>query len=180
MDAIVTDRYALALFGSAKERGEIDKVENDLYALAGAFGVSGLRRMLADPQHGPSRKERVLNEVSAKLSSQLTGGLLRVLWRKSRLGELEAISARFAELVRESKGIVPCEVTLPKEPETGLTQALQAGLKRLTHSEVNLKIKVDPGMLGGVMVKIRNRILDASLRTRLEEVRRSLKAVKIS
>jgi F-type H+-transporting ATPase subunit delta len=180
MGTIAAERYALALFQAAKERGEIDAVDGDLKSFVGVFGPSGLRRILANPQYSPTVKERVLGEVGARLASPLSGGLLRLLLRKSRLAELETIAVRFAELVRESKGIVPCEVTLTKGPEPHFLQSIEGSLKRLTHSEVSLKVKVNPGVLGGVMVKIRNRILDASLRTRLEEVRRALKEVKVS
>lgn len=176
----VADRYAGALFEAARERGEIDKVDRDLKGLAGIFVSSGLRGILGDPQYDPARKRRVLAEVAALLESPLSGGLLKALLRKSRLGNLKGVSARFAEMAEASRGVVPCEVTIASKPDAGFVQSIEAALRRITHSDVTVSIKEDSKILGGVFVRVRNRVLDATLQTRLEEMKYALERAKVS
>jgi F-type H+-transporting ATPase subunit delta len=89
----------------------------------------------------------------------------------SRTGFLEQISERYIELHRESKGILACDLVFVSQPSKEFLDLVEKELRRITHMNVELQIHVDPAVLGGVRLKIKNYVLDGTYRKSLEAMK---------
>jgi len=174
IDQVAVDRYARALFNSARSAGEDGRVEQDLEGLCREFRQSGLEGFLANPRFSSRSKRQVLDRAGRGMASPLTLKFLQILLRKSRTGLLEEVTALFVRLRKEARGIVPCEVTLARQAGEAFLDKIRKSLARIAAAPVQVQVKIDPGMMGGIRVRIKNRILDASFRTRLDKLREIL------
>lgn len=176
MDPVAVDRYARALFNAAQKAGETALVEADLTALSAESRRTGLKSFLDNPRFPRNVKLGVIERVGAMLGSKITASFMRVLLVHSRAPLLERIAARFIELHREFKGIVPCDLVLASEPSKEFLDRIEKELERITHLDVELKVQVDPAALGGVRLTIKNRVLDGTYAERLEDLKERLLA----
>lgn len=84
----------------------------------------------------------------------------------------------YRELVRESKGIVRAEVRLAEQPSDAVLQDIKASLKDVAKAEVDLDLRIDPSLIGGIVVKLGSRMVDASLRTKLNSIRLAMQGAR--
>jgi len=178
-DPVAALRYTRALFEAAQRRGETEKVEADLRELVGVLGPSGLERFVASPRIAPAQKKKALDRVGTMLRSRLATGFLLVLLKKSRLGILAAVSKLFTALWQESRDIVTCEAVFAGESREPFRGKLAEMLGRVTSKHVRLVTRQDPELVGGFVVKIGNRLIDASVRSRLLVLKRQLMATQV-
>lgn len=176
MDPVAVDRYARALFNAAQKAGETAVVEADMTALSIHSKKTGLKSFLDNPRFPRAVKLKAIEQIGAMFNSKLTAAFLRILLVRSRAPLLERIAARFVELHREFKGIVPCDILLAAEPSKEFLDRIEKELERITHLDVELNVKVDPAALGGVRVTIKNRVLDGTYAERLEDLKERLLA----
>ena len=169
-------RYADAAFEIGRADGTLDDWERDLATLRTVLGDEQLRRLVEHPAVPFTEKEKVLRKVVAGVSREpLNLALLMI--RRGRPGAIEAMIERFGELVRRERGISLAEVRsalpLGEEESTAIAERLRA----LTGDRIELKEVVDKALIGGVSVRIGDRLYDASVRSRLERLRARLTAV---
>lgn len=179
-DSVISSRYAQALFNSALAEGNIQAVQNDLKDLQDVFRKTRLKGVLDNPHFPIKKKVNVIKEIGKKFSSKISGKFLLLLMKKTRIFLLNDIKRRFDDLALSHDGIVPCVVYLAKEPNAEFRQAIIDGLRRITHSEVDLTTQVDSSAIGGIGIKIGNKILDARIRTRLNLIRRQMLQTSLS
>jgi len=179
-DAAAIPRYAHGLFEAARRANEISKVGDDLRELAQVLAPSGLKNYLEDPKHGPDVKKQAIEKLAKMFRSRLTVNFLSVLLERSRVGILYGVSTHYTALEHEAGGVLPVEVILRAAPSEELRRKVEASLERLTKRKVNTTFKADPDMLGGVYIRIKNNVIDASVRTRIEELRRALLETNIN
>src|SRR5687768_7555255 len=169
-------RYADAAFEIGRADGTLDTWERDLAALREALGDEQLRRLVEHPAIPFAEKEKVLTRVVSGVAREpLSLALLMI--RRGRPGAIDAMVERFGELVRRERGISLAEVrtALPLDDE-GRT-AIGERLRALTGDRVEMNEVVDESLIGGVSVRIGDRLYDASVRSRLERLRARLTAV---
>jgi len=171
MDPVVVDRYVLALFGAAQKTSQEQLVEQDLLALRTENRRSGLKNFLENPRYPRTIKLRTIESIGTMFVSNLMTSFLRVLLMHSRIGFLEEIAERYTDLYRESKGIVVCDLVFVSQPGQEFLKLVEEELKRITHLDVELRIRVDPAILGGVRLAIKNYVLDGTYRKRLESMK---------
>jgi F-type H+-transporting ATPase subunit delta len=177
-DAIVARKYATALFDAALGRDELDHVAEDLAGLA-ALKASGtdLGRFLEAPHLTTEVKRAVLARAFEGRTSGLTLRFLHLLIDKKRTDQLEGISERFGDLLREHRGHVLARVRTAVPLEPGQSERLAATLGRLIGKTVDIQSRVDPEVLGGVVLEFGTTIVDRSVRRGLDDLRdRLLKA----
>ena len=172
----VARRYADAAFEIGRADGSLDTWERDLATLRETLGDEGLRRLVEHPAVPFAEKETVLRRVASGVSEEpLRLALLMI--RRGRPGAIDAMVKRFGELVRRERGISLAEVRtarpLDEEQRTAITERLRA----LTGDRIEMKEVVDDALIGGVSVRIGDRLYDASVRSRLERLRARLTAV---
>ena len=169
-------RYAEAAFEIARDTGAVEAWQRDLDALAVALGDPELRGLVEHPGVAYADKEKVLRRVVGGVGEQPLA-LILLMVRRGRPGAIESMVARFAELVRRERGIALAEVrtALPLDAEQRRDVATR--LRELTGSEIEINEVIDESLIGGIAVRIGDRLYDASVRNRLERLRARLTAV---
>ena len=177
IQASLAGRYATALFELASEAGLVTAVEGDLETLAEALRESPeLRALIRNPEVGREALGRVLAGLGEQLRlSDLTRNFLGVLAQNRRVDELPATIRAFQAIAAAQRGEVTAEVAsahpLTDDQLTTLEQKLRAREGRT----VKLKTRVDPDLLGGLVVTIGSQRIDSSIRSRLNSLAQAMK-----
>jgi len=168
-------RYAEAAFEIGKADGSLDAWEEDLGTLRGAAGIPEMRRVLEHPAIPFATKANVLRKVLPDVGAEPMN-LLLLMVRRGRPGAIGPMVDRFTELLRRERGIVLAEVrtVLALEPEQ--RDEIATRLRALTGDSVEINEVVDESLIGGIAVRIGDRLYDASVRNRLERLRARLTA----
>jgi ATP synthase F1 delta subunit len=171
----VVDRvYANALFEAALEEGRLEPVREQLAQVVAAEAeVPELRELLRNPQLDPQARAAALEEVFAD-SDELLRNFLLVLADKGRAGQLEEIGREFERLVAEHEGIVHAELTTAVELSDDEASKLLRRIEKASGRKVEASRTVDPDLIGGIVLRVGSHRLDASVRGRLERLRREL------
>lgn len=173
----LADRYAAALFALADERGALDPVAADLKRIQTLIGASAdLRTLLRSPVLSRTDQARALAAVLDRLGvNPMVKNLIGLMARNRRLFVLEKTIAAYRERLARHRGEVSAEVTsaIPLKPEH--LEAVRESVKRVVGRDVALEAKVDPALIGGLIVKVGSRMLDNSLRTKLQNLELALK-----
>jgi len=171
----VVDRvYANALFEAARDQNKLEPVGEQLAQLVEAEGkVPELRELLRNPQLDPRARRAALDDVLAG-SEDLLRNFLLVLADKGRAGQLEEIAKEFERLVAEHEGIVHAELTTAVELSDDEAGKLLQQIEHASGRKVEASRSVDPDLIGGIVLQVGSHRLDASVRGRLERLRRQL------
>lgn len=169
-------RYADAAFELARESGSVDAWQRDLDALATALRDPELRGLVEHPAVPFADKERVLRRVVTGVGEQPLA-LVLLMVRRGRPGAIDAMVARFEELVRRDRGVALAEVRTALPLDDGQRDDLVQRLRELTGEKIEINEVVDESLIGGIAVRIGDRLYDASVRNRLERLRARLTAV---
>jgi len=166
--------YAAALYQAAEEEGRIDEVRRDLGEFVEAMEASDeLRRVLVAEEVSDAHKKEVLLELTEG-GSELMRNFMRLMVDKSRESELEEAYKAFIDLVEEAQGLIHVEVVSAVPLTAPLQQALRARIESSLHKNVELTLTVDTEILGGLRLRIGDRVVDGSVRRRLEKLREVL------
>jgi F-type H+-transporting ATPase subunit delta len=166
--------YARALFEAAQDRDRVEVVQEELSDFVESIReVPELRALLRDPQLDPRAKVAALEEILGG-SDELVRNFLLLVTERGRASELEEVQREFDRLVAAEAGQLTMELTtaieLSDQEATGIVDQIQQASGRT----VEATRKVDPDLLGGVVLQVGSLRLDASLRGRLERLRREL------
>ena len=172
-------RYATALFDLARETNAIDAVKADLERFNGLAAESpDLTRLVRSPVF--SADER-LQALSAVLERAEIGGLaakfLKLVTTNRRLFAVRDMVKAYRQLVAEYKDEATAEVTVAERLKDEHVAALRSALKAVSGKDVDLDIRVDPAIIGGLVVKLGSRMVDSSLRTKLNALKHAMKEV---
>ena len=163
--------YATALYEAAEDEGRVDEVQRDIGEFVRAIEESPeLRQLIAAEEISDMRKTQVLMELTAG-GDELVRNLLRLLVDKSREAELPAIYRAFVGLVEEARGIVHVEVVSAVPLSAPLQETLKIKIESSLQKTVELTLTVDEEILGGLRLRIGDRVADASVRHRLDKLR---------
>jgi F-type H+-transporting ATPase subunit delta len=170
-------RYANAVFELAQEQGLVDAVAADLAALRSMIAASSdLARLVKSPLFSNEDQARALKPVLDRMGvNPLTTKFLLTLTGKRRLFALEAVIAAYERLVARLKGEVQAEVTSAHALTSAQTAELKSILKTKLGREPRLDTRVDPTLLGGLIVKVGSRMIDSSIRTKLAGIRAAMR-----
>jgi len=173
----LSGRYATALFDLAIEGKALDAVTASLARLQEALaGSADLRTLTQSPMVGRGQAAAGIAGVAQSLGlDPLTGNFLGVLAKNRRLGTLPAIIRDFRALAANRKGEQTARVTAAHKLTAAQEKALAAKLKAGLGRDVALDITIDPSILGGLIVRVGSRMIDSSLKTRLETLGQALK-----
>ncbi len=173
----VAGRYASALFDLARDGGVIDKVESELKSLQAAIDASAdLRAFLASPIYDRADQVNTVTALAERAGfSPLTGNFLKLVAKNRRLFALEDIIRAFRALAADHRGEVSAEATTAAPMNDDQVKALRLEIERMVGKAVNLETRVDPDLLGGLVVKIGSQMVDASLKTKLNRLKTVMK-----
>jgi F-type H+-transporting ATPase subunit delta len=172
-------RYATALFELALEERSLDAVKADLDRFDTLIGESGdLQRLVRSPVFTAEEQSRAL---AAVLEQAGIGGLavqfLKVVTANRRLFAVRDIVKAFQTLVARHRGEVTAQVTLAERPNEQHLAALRDVLSAATSKTVQVDVTIDPSIIGGLVVKLGSRMVDSSLRTKLNSIKHAMKEV---
>ncbi|MFN0023595.1 MAG: F0F1 ATP synthase subunit delta [Parvularculaceae bacterium] len=170
-------RYASALFDLAANGADLERVEADLKLLGAAMaGSPDLRTALSSPVYNADDKRRAIAAISEKAGfSPLTRNFLGVVAQNRRLFALEGIIAAFMARLAEHRGEVSAEAVSAAALNSDQTKRLRGEIERVVGKAVNLSVKVDPELLGGMIVKVGSTMIDSSLKTKLNRLKSVMK-----
>jgi F-type H+-transporting ATPase subunit delta len=173
----LAERYAHALFELAQDGGAVDVVSADLAALRHAIEASpDLRRLVQSPVFSAEDQARALKAILEKMGANaLTAKFLLLLSHKRRLRVLGQITAAYEHRIAAARGETEAEVTAARTLSEAEIAELKSVLKSRLGKEPRLHSKVDPTLLGGLVVKVGSRMIDSSLRTKLDGLRAAMK-----
>jgi F-type H+-transporting ATPase subunit delta len=172
--SVVNRVYATALFEAARDRGRLEPVREELAQIVQAEAeVPELRELLRNPQLDPRARASALEGVLSGGEALLRNFLL-VLADKGRTGSLEEIARELERLIAEHEGIIHAELTTAVELSDEEAQALLRQIQEASGRKVEATRSVDPGLIGGIVLQVGSHRLDASVRGRLERLRRDL------
>ncbi|GGE28431.1 ATP synthase subunit delta [Pullulanibacillus camelliae] len=176
MSEIVAKRYAGALFEVAKERGTIDAVEKQL-ALVNQVVTDNedLRKMLYIPRISRENKKQVMEEIFKDEVNNEVLNLLKVLIDQRRESILNDLQTAYVDIANEYRGIVDVFVTSASPLDTEEENKLIQTFGKLYDKKLRLQVNIDPEVIGGVLVRIGNRLYDGTLSGKLKRFRQELK-----
>jgi F-type H+-transporting ATPase subunit delta len=182
--ATVIDRnYAETLLALAQRHGgdpTVDQFGDALEELTRILAEERrVREFLESPLVELDRKKNALRKTLAGRAPELFIRFLLVVVEKRRAAHLRGIALKYRDLVDELRGRMRAEVTLARAPDAALEQEIRTGLERMLAREVLVQYRVDEKLIGGVVVRVGDQILDGSVRRRLGELRRRLVAVEL-
>jgi F-type H+-transporting ATPase subunit delta len=169
-------RYAEAVFELAKRDDSLDAWHDDLGTANSLLGDERVSRVVDNPSLPFAERRQVVDELIEKRVGTPMRNLISLLAERSRLDLLPAIVAEFQRLLNRERGIATAIVTSASPLKKEETAALEERLRQITGSDVELDIRIDERLIGGLTVRIGDRLLDASVRGRLERLRDQLVA----
>jgi len=166
-------RYAQAVFDIAVEQNALDQWLRDLQTLTKLFGNEDAVAAIEDPEMREETQRRVLDDVLQRENASvnpLATNLVYMLVDRQRLGLLPRILEEFQEMYNRSKGIIVAEVTSAVPLDEAHQREVAAKLQQITGKTVQLQVRQDPRILGGLITRIGDQLIDASVATRLAEL----------
>jgi len=177
--ASVAGRYASALFELAKGEGLLGQVESDLTAFQGMLEASAdLKRLVKSPVISAHDQAKALGALldSAGIKGQ-AGNFLRLIARNRRLFLVADMIAAFRALAARERGEISAEVTTAHALKPDQMRLLKDTLRALLGKDVQIDTRVDSNLLGGMIVKVGSKMIDSSLRTKLNALNVQMKGI---
>ncbi len=167
-------RYARAVFELAQEEGGTDGWAQRLETVRELFALPEVRAVLTNPTIGVQRRQDAVVSMLGERSGQEGVNLARLLVAAGRVDTVDAIQEEYQRLSDEAVGRVQATATTAVELTGDERQTLARDLSGRLGREVRLQARVDPSILGGLVVQVGDRVIDASVRTRLRQLRQRL------
>lgn len=173
MSESVAIRYARALFEVAQERKKIDEVEEDLQSVVEAFQDDQIRKVFTNPRLETHEKKAIIDSIAQAVTNEVVN-FLKVLIDRHREAELTEIVKAYTTIANEVRGIVHATVTTAVPMSEEERRILIDQLGKSLHKEVHIDEKVDRDVIGGVLVRVGNRVYDGTVASKLARFRQQL------
>src|SRR3990170_6463048 len=171
--------YAEALFAVVKAEGELDKVEDELYRFGKVLESNHeLKQALSDQSIDLDQREKVLSELLEGKVSPHTLGLVRFIIVQGRTRQLPQILRELSELAAEARNSVVADVRSAVPLSDKQRKDLAAALSKATGKSVEVKVLVDPTVIGGIVAKVGDTVIDGTIKRRLEQLKEQKKGTR--
>jgi F-type H+-transporting ATPase subunit delta len=177
IQASLAGRYATALFGLARDQQQIDAVTRSLDTLEAAMTESAdFKTLVTSPLIGRAEAGKTIRALTPTLGvDPITAKFLGVLADNGRLSELKAVIKTVRKLAADNRGETSAEVTSAYPLNDDQVARLKSNLKARLGSDVAIDAKVDPSLLGGLVVRLGSQMIDASIKTKLNNLALAMK-----
>lgn len=175
----IAGRYASAIFDLAKDGQAIAGLEKDVASLGAALKDSAdLRELIGSPVYSRDQQGAAIAAIAQKMGLSATmANALSLMAGKRRLFTLPQLLARLGEMIAEDKGEMTADVTAAQALSAAQEQKLAETLAAKTGKTVKLNIRVDEGLIGGMIVKLGSKMIDTSIRSKLATLQNAMKEV---
>jgi F-type H+-transporting ATPase subunit delta len=167
-------RYAEAAFSVAMRDDAVEAWRSELDSAAEIVGEERIGRALANPSIPLETRLATAEDTFGKLVGNKMLNLIGLLLRRGRIEELPRLAAEFRRLDDERQGITHATATSASPLTADEVRALTQRLEQYTGGRIQLDVEVDPSLLGGLVVRVGDRLIDGSVRSRLERLRNQL------
>jgi F-type H+-transporting ATPase subunit delta len=171
-DVQAAKRYAQAVFAIARDQNSIARWRADLDDVATVLAESGLAPLLADARVAVEQRQAIAERTLSV--SPMALNLVRLLIAKGRASDARAVADAFKRLADEAEGLATATVTTAIPLQPAEVEALARQLGEKLKARVTIDQLVDPAIVGGIVIRVGDRIVDGSIRTRLRELRKDL------
>ncbi len=172
--------YALALFELADERKQIDSVATEVAGLGKAVSdMPALASFFGNPSIKDADREGVLNRALLPQVSPLLGSFLKLLLAKGKLGEIGAIASSFQALMDKRQGKVNVEVTVTKLLGPQELELVRQRISTAIQKEAVIKQHVDESIIGGIVIRVGDKLIDGSVKAQLQTIEKKLLATTV-
>ncbi len=173
----IARRYAKALILIGKDDSNAEQYRQELEDIVSLMqNQPMLAQTVTNPLHNIKNRRMVLQSVLKKLQlSKVMNSFILLLFDKGRINSLEQITDYYVRLADELKGVVRANLTTATELSSESFERIRSALSEMTRKEVFLEAQTDAALIGGVVTKIGDLVLDGSIRTQLQNMRESLK-----
>jgi F-type H+-transporting ATPase subunit delta len=169
--------YAAGLLEIARGEGQLDRVERELYQVARAVeGSEELRSTLSDLRVPIDRKRGIVGDLLGGRASELTVAAIDFIVASGRAKELPEIADALAEAAAATRSREVAEIRSAVELDEETVRRLEAALGKATGKQVEVKVVVDPSVVGGIVARVGDTVIDGSVRRRLDSLRHALRA----
>lgn len=179
ISASIAGRYASAVFDLAKESKSVAGLEKDVAALGEALAASPeLRDLIDSPLYSREAQGKAISAVAAKMGlSGMVGNTLALMADKRRLFVLPQLLSALTAMIADDKGEMTADVTAAQALSAAQQKKLAATLSAKSGKKVNLNIRVDESLIGGMIVKLGSKMIDSSIRSKLASLQNAMKEV---
>lgn len=173
----IAGRYANALFELALDEKAIDRVQKDLSSFGDMLGSSSdMQRLVTSPVFTAEEQGGAIDAILAKAGIKgIAANFLGLVARNRRLFAVDDMIKAYRALVADHRGEVTAEVTTAAKLTPAQTKSLQSELDKAIGKKVQIDQQVDPTLLGGMIVKVGSRMIDSSIRTKLDNMKLAMK-----
>ena len=173
----VARRYAKALLLIGKEDGQAESYRNELEGVSELFEKEkALELAVANPLYIAENRRKVLETVVKRLNlSQVMSSFLVLLFDKGRIGFLKDINTHYQALADELKGVARAELISAADLSSDAVDKIRTALSKMIQKDVILEFKQDPNLIGGIVTRMGDLVLDGSIKTQLLNMKESLK-----
>ena len=176
MADMLVQGYAEALFRVVQAEGELDRVEDELFHFGKLLEKNHeLKQALSDQGIDKSQREKVLEELLSDKVSPHTLGLLSFIVGQGRARQMPQILDLVSKLAAEARQSVVAEVRTAVPLDDAQQKQLAESLSKATNKNVTLKVMVDPSVLGGVVAKVGDTVIDGSIKRRLDQLKEQVR-----
>jgi len=175
---ILARRYAKALFSLGKEQGKTEEYSGMLGALAGLYadGTAGVGDAVTNPLYPLDVRQKVMAKIAESMQADaIMTSFLNLLIEKKRADILPDIAEAMQGMVDKDQNISHGSIVSAVELDNALLEKIQATLEKLTGNKVILETQVDPSIIGGILAKVGDLVLDGSIKTQLNGLKESIK-----
>ena len=174
---MIAERYAKAIYDLAKEESDCREIGRELEVISKLLKeVEGLKEILLNPAHGLEKKRKAIEVLGrSKILSPLAINFLLLLVKKSRLANIAEICESYDTILNKEEGRLRAEVFLALEVDKATLQGIKERLEEITGKEVVMSVTIDPGLIGGVVIKVGDLVFDGSIKAQLGKIKDRLK-----
>jgi F-type H+-transporting ATPase subunit delta len=180
IESQVARRYAAALFRTAKRIDQVEKILADLKAIADLLRKDlSLKNFLEAPQILDQYKRELITTAFKDLISEALFSFLVLVLDKHRIEYLLAMAKEYERLVKEDQGILQTRVITTRALDPVFRNRLKEELEKSTGKKIEMILKIDPQIIGGIIVILGDKIIDSSIRGQLDELKEEMLALKV-
>jgi F-type H+-transporting ATPase subunit delta len=167
-------RYAQAAFDVAKEQGNVDEWEHELAQLSATLTNPQAEEFFVHPAVPPEAKQAALRTLVPREDQHYIRNLMLLLLERDRLQQLPQIVEVFNAMVLQDRGVVIADVTTAVKLDEAEAEQVRERLSQLVGKEVQIRTRVDPEIIGGIVIHMGDTLIDGSVRTQLRQLRQRL------
>jgi len=177
---LIADRYAQAILQSCPDLETIETLNNELVLMRDTWNKSPeTREFFMNPKIPPKIKARIISDALEKRISSYMLNLLILLIEKNRQDILPDIADRYTELTDRARGVEHAEIVVARPIPEDLEGRLLKAVQRFSTRDVEIALRIDPSIYGGVKIRLGDRVIDGSLRWRFEALRRAMLTARL-